>query len=308
MHFPMGGAMTSKVPFQKPPTTPAEQVRLLKSRGLSVSDDRFAAEFLSQINYYRFCGYALHFEHFQNRERTHRYKAGSRFEDVVSLYEFDSELRTLLFSYVEPIEVLFRTAVCSELCLRHRDSHWHLNRALFDESVFEFDRFLDDCKKEYSRSREIFVQAYRAKYSTPELPAAWMMTEILSIGKWSKIFGGLKYNEDKKAIARCMNATPWHLQSWMHSLSYVRNLCAHHSRIWNRTFQIRVNLTKRQKQSILNPARLAAHCTVMADILAGLGKRQGFKQQLVDLFARYPVVPIEKMGFKPDWHRGEIWQ
>ncbi len=300
--------MSSRIPFTKPPTTPECQVQLLRSRGMAIEDEHTAVRFLENVNYYRFCGYALHFEIFENRTRTHQYKKGSSFNDVCTLYEFDSELRTLLFSSIEHIEVAFRTAVCLELCLGYNDSHWYLKKDVYNLSVFSYDVFIDGCRKEFFRSREIFVQSYKDKYSTPELPAAWMLTEVLSIGKWSKIFGGLKNTDDQKAIARRMNATPWHLQSWMHSISYLRNLCAHHCRIWNRTFQIRVNLTKRQKQSVVYPTKMAALCTVMADLLTTLGRKEAFKNQLIELFEKYPGVPILKMGFTDNWKMGAIWR
>jgi abortive infection bacteriophage resistance protein len=183
-----------------------------------------------------------------------------------------------------------------------------LRKDIYNPSVFSYDVFIEDCRKEFARSREIFIRSYKDKYSTPELPAAWMLTEILSMGKWSKISGGLSSPEDQKTISRRFNATPWHLQSWVHSLSYLRNLCAHHSRIWNRTFQIRASLTRRQKESVLDPARLAGFCTVMADLLTTLGRKESFRDRLVDLLRKNPQIPISKMGFAQQWVTGETWR
>lgn len=181
--------MSNRIFFAKPPLTPAQQMALLVSRGMQVSNSNVAETFLTRVNYYRFCGYALHFELFNNGIRTHQYKSRVQFEDVCSLYEFDSELRTLLFSAIEHIEVAFRTAVCLEMALSYNDSHWYLQSGLFNQQ-FNHQQLLDDTRNEFDRSREIFIRNYKQKYSSPLLPPAWMLTEILSLGKWSKVYGG----------------------------------------------------------------------------------------------------------------------
>lgn len=109
--------MNNTTKFAKPPTTFQEQIALLKSRGMVINDVLKAEIFLMQVNYYRFCGYALHYEIFQNGKRSHQYKTGTHFEDVCLLCEFDSKLRNLLFSAIEPIEVAFRTTVCHEIAI-----------------------------------------------------------------------------------------------------------------------------------------------------------------------------------------------
>jgi abortive infection bacteriophage resistance protein len=299
--------MNNRTPFKKPPTTPAQQVALLCSRGMIVSDIAQAESFLTKVNYYRFCGYALHFEVMQNGIRTHQYKPDVRFEDVCMLYEFDSELRTILFSSIEHIEVAFRTAICLEMALATKDSHWYLQPGLFNTS-FNHQQLLDDAQSEFDRSREVFILSYKQKYCAPALPPAWMLTEILPLGKWSKIYSGLKFRDNQKGIARQLNTSYFHLQSWMHGISFLRNLCAHHSRIWNKTFPILVNLTERHKQSVLYHDRLAGFCTVMADLLTTLGRKGEFKRQMGDLFKKYPGVPIAKLGFKEQWDEGATWK
>jgi abortive infection bacteriophage resistance protein len=285
-----------------------EQIKLLQSRGMHIEDFEEAAHFLSTVNYYRFCGYALHYEIFQNRTRTHQYKAGTTFRQVVYLHEFDSKFRTLLFSCIEHIEIAFRTAICLELSLRYKNGHWYLDKALYDPNRFKYDEFIADCRKEFNRSREVFSTAYKENYSKPELPPCWMLSEILSIGKWSKLFSGLRDHSDQKLIAKHFRCHPYHLQSWMHGLSFLRNLCAHHSHIWNKTFPILVHLTDRQKQSVYNPEKIAPFCTVMANLLSTLGRKDAFKSQLVDLLDKFPLVPIEKMGFALGWKESPIWK
>lgn len=292
--------------FPKPATTIDEQIDKLRSRGMIIDDLASARDFLNAVSYYRFSGYALHFEYFKDGERTHKFKPNTIFSNVVKLYNFDSALRTMLFSFIEHIEIAFRTALCDELSLKYKNPHWYLEKTLYNPLKFKYENFTEDCMAEFSRSREIFVQSYKQKYSD-ELPPSWMMAEILSIGKWSKVFGGLINRSDQDAVADRFHAPAWRLQSWMHGLSFLRNLCAHHCRIWNRNLPITPNLTKRQKISVVYHDRLAGACTIMADLLTPMRRKDALKNQLVDLLANNEEVPLIKLGFADNWPESPIW-
>ncbi len=291
--------------FSKPPLPLPDQIALLKSRGMQVVDEPMAANVLLQVNYYRFSGYALHFEVFQNGQRTHQFKPGTRFEDVVNLYEFDTRLRVLLFQYIEPVEVGFRAILCHELSILTNDPHWYLNQNMYDGS-FHFGRFWDDCEAEYNRrTDEVFLQSYRANYNHPPLPPAWMMSEILSIGRWSKVFQHLADSNAKKAVASHFNAKAHYLQSWIHALSVLRNLCAHHSRIWNRNFTIKPTLPSALMTKVLSNTKLAAFVVVLESLLDPLGKKIAFQSDWNTLLAAFPRIPLDKMGFNPQHSSGK---
>lgn len=284
------------VPFTKPPLSLADQVALLKQRGMRIPDPRLAEDTLLRINYYRFSGYALHFEVFQDRQRTHRFRSETGFNAVMDLYEFDTQLRALLFRYIEPVEVAFRAAVCHELSTRTNDSHWYLDPSRYDRQ-FDFRRMMEACQREYDRSEEIFIKNYKRKYSTPVLPPAWMMSEILSIGHWSKVYKHLPDSGAKKAVAQHFATKPHYLESWIHSLSVLRNLCAHHCRIWNRNFTIKPVLPNSLKPLTISNAKLAALTVVLAHLLKPLGKNLDFQNAWAALLAAFPNVPQGKMGF-----------
>ncbi|MBW7863380.1 MAG: Abi family protein [Candidatus Hydrogenedentes bacterium] len=283
--------------FSKPPLTLSGQIALLKSRGMQVDDDLAAENVLLRLNYYRFSGYALHFEIFQDGQRTHNFKPGTLFDDVVNLYEFDTRLRALLFCYIEPVEVAFRAVLCYELSLLTGDPHWYLDPGMYDER-FDLGRLWDDCETEYQRrSDEVFIESYRSKYSFPPLPPAWMMSEILSIGRWSKVFQHLADQNARKAVARQFNTKPYYLQSWIHALSVLRNLCAHHSRIWNRNFTISPALPSPIKARVLSNTKLAVFVAVLESLLTPLGKEIEFQRGWNALLTEFPLVPLDKMGF-----------
>jgi len=284
--------------FSKPPLSLADQVALLKNRGMLIADEKAAENALLHLNYYRFSGYALHYELFSGGQRTHQFAAGTRIEDVLYLYDFDSRLRALLFRFIEPVEVAFRAAVCHELCTRTNDSHWHLNPGMYDNR-FHFNRLRNDCEEESERNKdEVFIRSYRIKYDQPPLPPAWMMSEILSIGRWSKIYAHLASHEAKQAVAGVFSTKPHYLQSWIHALSVLRNLCAHHSRIWNRSFKIKPALPKAFKASGSGHTRLAAQVFVLKSLLAPLEKDGEFRREWNALMDAFPGVPRRNMGFE----------
>jgi abortive infection bacteriophage resistance protein len=289
--------------FIKPPIPLAKQVDLLRRRGMQISDQNVAEQFLLHLNYYRFSGYALHFEIFKDRRRTHHFKSSTSFSKVIELYEFDSQLRALLFQYIEPVEVAFRATICYELSIKTGNPHWHLDQNRYKEG-FDFSRLIEDCRREYDRSDEIFIQSHRLKYGKKSLPPAWMMSEILSIGLWSIIFKNLTAAEAKKSIALHFNTKPYFLESWIHSISVLRNLCAHHCRIWNRTFTIRPKLHSYQKSLIDNDKKVASLIVVLLHLLKTLNKNSEFENALIALLNAKPDIPRDKMGFTKEIMKG----
>ncbi|WP_081779105.1 Abi family protein [Legionella sainthelensi] len=63
-----------------------------------------------------------------------------------------------------------------------------------------------------------------------------MIVELLPIGTWSILYTNLKYRSDKKNISDTFKLSPIECGSCLHTLTYIRNLCAHNSRLWNRHF------------------------------------------------------------------------
>jgi len=244
--------------FDKPPLTVSSQVNLLKSRGLIVKDIEIAEQFLLHCNYYRFSGYALHFEIFENRERTHKFRSNTTFENVKDLYEFDDRLRAILFDYIGHIEISVRSTLCNVMALRTMDSHWYLDRNLFcsefkqknKRGKVEYSLFLNAVKDESYRSREIFIKSYKKKYCKPKHPPSWMIIEILTMGNWSKLYNNLDSQVYKEEISNLYDVNVKYFESWIRALSGLRNHCAHHSRIWNKKFHISPSLTNQTKKQL----------------------------------------------------------
>lgn len=192
-----------------------------------------AAHYLSNISYYRLRAYTYPFQ--DRNDPNHVFLKNTTFEEVVSLYVFDRKLRILLFDALEKTEVALRTKIIYELALKH-GSHWHEDVALF-RVPSRFFRDINKLYEEVDRSTETFIKHYKTQYTHPATPPAWMSLEVASLGLLSKIFENLKKGPEKKTITTAFGlSNPVILESWMHSFAHLRNICAHHARLWNRRF------------------------------------------------------------------------
>lgn len=285
--------------YNSPPTTIDQQLKLLESRGMIISDKTFATDFLNKVSYYRFVGYALHYEKFKDRIRTHKYKDNTTFEDVTSIYYFDDKLRSVLFDAITHIEVAFRTQLCLKMSLKTKDSHWQLNRRHV-KSQFNHVKFIGDIEREIKRSKEIFIKSYIDKYTEPKLPASWMLIEIISFGNWSKIYKSLEYIDVKKDIASYFNIKSFLLESWIQSITVVRNICAHHGRLWNISLTTKPSTSKKMRD-IYNPVELkkiVILLDIISELLKPLNEYTIFINNLNSLFKDYPNIPISSIGLK----------
>lgn len=159
----------------------------------------------------------------------HVFKPKSKFENVVTLYNFDKELRTLIFSAIQSIEIALRTKVI-QIVSSNCGAFWFADKSLFSNTTI-FSKCLSNIEEELKRSKEDFLIEHFAKYDNPSYPPAWKTLEVSSFGTLSKLYCNLADNNLKKQIAREFGL-PQHLylESWIKSLSVLRNCIAHHAR------------------------------------------------------------------------------
>lgn len=290
--------MIEKKIFNKPPLSVEKQVELLSSRGVLINNLESAVRFLGDVNYYRFSGYALYYEIFKNGERTHTFKPGTKFEWIQNIYWFDSELRSVLFEAIEPVEIAFRTTICLEASLFYNDSHWYQRENVFDKR-FEREDFFRSCKKEMEQSHEIFVKSYKEKYLSPQLLPCWMLTEIIPLGRWSRIYASLKERIIRKRISDRFDCSEKELKSWMHGLTTLRNLCAHHARVWNRGFSIMISLRSDWLAQIQNIDKVAVYFPLLIHLHGTLSDDYCVKDAFDEIKKKWKdKIDIKDMGFK----------
>lgn len=235
--------MSNRIPYSKPHLSYQDQLSKLKSRGLTVNDEPKALHLLEHLSYYRLSGYWFPF---LSDKVKHQFKAGSTFEDSFSLYCFDNELKQIISNELGKIEIAIRAKLVHTNSLYYH-SFWFADSSLFtNNSIFSIT--LSKLEKELDRSHEVFINSFFIKYSD-KYPPSWITLEVVSMGTLSILYKNLKPSKAKKEIADHFGLSPKILISWLHVLVYVRNLCAHHSRVWNRELRIRPKNLKRPRRN-----------------------------------------------------------
>jgi abortive infection bacteriophage resistance protein len=299
-------------PYTKKPSTIAEQMTLLKDRGLEIADPALLEHFLTHVGYYRLAGY---WQIFQNDPVTHTFTPGTTFEQIVELYDFDRELRILLYDAIERIEISFRGNLTHQLCIPY-GAYWFKDDALIRDAARHEENKLS-ISDEVDRSKEEFIKHHDAHYGNVDFPPAWKTIHVLSFGTISKIYTNLKSSlPEKNAIARTFGLPNYiYMESWMQTISVLRNHCAHHSRIANRVFdfppkRLRTSphpwitqLPATQQEASLLYTQLCAVKLLMHQCSPG----NHFTTKLKTLIVKYPGVNIRRMGFPRNWDGEDLW-
>lgn len=232
--------------FPKPPLAVSAQVQLLKDRGMLFADERRAVRVLQNINYYRLRAYWLPFEvpeAVRPQAAEHHFRHGTSFDAVVSLYVFDRKLRLLLLEAIERVEIAMRTHWAQTLAERN-GPHAYLRPELFHKRHI-YESCMSSLDEELARSKETFVQHYRETYTNPSRPPIWAICELLTLGQLSKWLGNVNLRADRQAMAHRLGLDEVVVCAFAHHLTHVRNLCAHHCRVWNRKLTLTMTLPKR---------------------------------------------------------------
>lgn len=283
--------------YNKPALNVKQQIELLKSRNLIIDDYNYAELILNNITYYRLSSYMKFFQ------INDRFKSNTTFERIIDLYNFDKELRSLIFENIRLVEISIRTKICLHMCTNY-GTHWFNNENNFKNEK-SYSATLDILNNEKALQKDTFIKYYTNKYSEPKMPPFWMFSEVLSMGDLSKILSCLNF-KDLKQIAN--NLTPNYytapvLSNWMHVLATIRNICAHHSRLWNRELKIKFSRPQKITQWDLNKVKLDkvyAVCFVLS-LLLKQHPCSNFDEELNDLLNKYSNIDITCMGFPSKW-------
>lgn len=297
--------------FTKPAVDLNAQIALLRERGLKIADDARARHYLRFIGYYRLAGYALPLQIDYNADGQHHFLDGVSFYDILDLYVFDRKLRLLVMDAVERIEVAFRSQLSQAMSESH-GPHWFVEVKHFQPRYDHAD-FIMRVKKEIGHDgnraavRQTFIKHYYEKYGDPELPPSWMVFEVLSFGTVSLAYKHLA-RQNQKLVAQPFGLSSEVLSSWLHSLSYLRNLAAHHQRLWNRAYTIKPIQAKQYADELQDTTRFYAQAVTIEVLLRVVSPETHWYQRLCDLFAEHPKVRVDRLGFPADWQQRPLWR
>lgn len=297
--------------MSKAPKTIQEQINLLQSRNMAFRQIADAPHFLSNISYYRLKGY---WWEMQDDKVNHHFRSDSFFEDVIDLYNFDRHFRLILFNAIERIEVALRTKLIYHLSLTN-GPEWYLNPKLFDKE-YEFKLFLSKVEEDLGRSSEEFIVKHYENHPGEE-PESWKALEVLSMNTLSKLYQNLKHQlPEKNKIAQEFGLyNQKHLVSWLRAVTLVRNIIAHHGRLWNRVIINKYDWPPTSPHLILsyvpdNDQRRKIFPLLSAIIYMNdrISPGHNIKSELIELFNKFPKIPLGRMGFPKDWKNEPVWK
>lgn len=243
--------------YSKPWLSTGQQLDQLIARGLLVSDRQKALEYLQRIGYYRLSAYwyplrlRAAFCPLSEQSRKPKkaraatvaldeFRPGACFQQAVELYVFDKQLRLLTLDALERIEIALRVDISHTLGAL--DPFAYLKPELLHHSfsmdldartgVTGLHQWQSKHAQLIMRSKEEFVRHNKDRYGLPL--AIWVACELWDFGTLSTLYAGMRETEQDAISHKYGIHNGRTFAKWLRSLNYLRNVCAHHSRLWNR--------------------------------------------------------------------------
>lgn len=297
----------SKVPYTKPALSYADQLQQVKSRGLIITNENEFLRLLELKSYYRLSGY---WYPLLADKQNHLFKPDANFETAWQMYQFDRDLRQLIINEMEKVEIAVRAKMIY-IFAHSFGAFWHTNPALFSNKALH-SKTIDKIKEEFRRSDASFIRSYKMKYSDP-IPPCWTAFEVISFGSLSVLFDNLRPGRSKREVANWFGLDDKTFGSWLHSLVYVRNVCAHHSRLWNRELRIQPKYPISTAKQWLNNLRIDNHkiyyiLSMLLFLLQFLDNGHSLISDLKQLLQKYPNIDPAAMGFPDGWEKEPLWR
>lgn len=316
--------------YAKPFLTIAEQVALIARRGMHIADAAEAEHYLRHEGYYRLGAYLHPFRQTipVTGQRLDTYVPTARFSDVIRLYEYDKWLRLVMLSGLRAIEISVRVAIAHHLGAKdifaHENPHCFNNAFTTQESSrrgkTQYQAWLDKYHLLLARDdQEDIVRQFISKYGQ-KIPI-WVAIELWDFGLLTRFFGGMKFT-DQQAISRHYGVDEPHLfASWLRSFNYVRNVCAHHSRLWNRNIVEQPRLVTKHPDSLLRHlterdargagTRVYSILALATFVLRRMNYRGPWSRNAVQLLERFPAcesLSSGMMGVPHNWRELPLWK
>ena len=211
-----------------------EQVSLLLQRGLVIDNETECSAFLVANGYYRFSGYARYFQRAPH-EGDDMFVPGTNFSQIRAIYEADVELRATLVPRLAAVEILLRAHTAQVVADDHGSCGRYLEKDFYID-VGDGEPTVEACLRDIERSKERHILRYMPSGGGApdfsELPI-WSAVQAWSFGTLSKCIERGANGTLADAVATSLGVVKAGFAYRVRSLVYLRNRCAHHSRLWH---------------------------------------------------------------------------
>lgn len=292
--------------MSKATLTYAEQLDLLISRGLIVNDEAHALHCLANYNYYRL---SIYWRCFTESGDHDHFKAGTTFEQIWELYNFDRGLRKLVNEACKRLEISARSRWAYELGQEYGPQAYE-DPAVFN-SAQNHTKLLAGLDAHFAQSKEDFVLHYKSKHQ--HRPEIWIVVELFDFGRFRYFYNVTKRAQTRKRIADHYELPEATFCSLLTVCNYLRNICAHHSRLWNRKLTYKLTLPEKKPPTLIpnlryspdddeNESRKIYNSLVILSHLNQIIEPQGdWTLRLITHLQTLPPELIPDMGFPADW-------
>lgn len=281
-----------------------EQLNILSSRGLTVNDETKAKTFLLENNYYRVSGYTL------TLREGNVFSKSATFQQIYDIYNLDRELRNLLLFYIELIEIKMKSVYAYEFTKIYNPIDYLDSKYFTDAEAHKTIVNKAAQQIKHRINSEPYIRHFIRELNE-ELPL-WAFVDLLTISNISLLYSITKERQIKENVAQAFglkkhNKRTALLGKYMHSMTILRNLCAHGSRLYNRVFQQKPSLNKKEKELLIknesgkpDNSHLYGFLFIMKRMLP-VDSFNTFKSSLIELAEKYPDVDLSYLGFREDW-------
>lgn len=265
---------------------------------------------LASVSYYRLSAYWHPFR----AEGSNKFVDGTCFDRVWESYAFDRQLRLLAMDAIERIEIAIRTQIVYHHARLFGPFGYATNPSSLPELVGDRRaRFFSSLDDEIARSRETFVKHYKQKYREERYLPLWMSTELMSFGSILTLFNGCSEGI-RRAVSRPFEIEPEVLSSWLLALNTVRNVCAHHGRLWNRELGTTPKIPRERKHPEwhkpyrLEAGRVFSILTISNYCLRHISPSTGWAKRWRALLEAFPRIHRRSLGVPPNWLVSSLWE
>lgn len=326
--------------FAKPHRSHADLVQILVDRGLTCSGRDAAEQLVRSVGYYRLSAYVYPFRVLLPEDerqvaspvhyRSDQIVAGTTFEHVAALWKFDRDLRLRCLDAIETVEIGLRAQIAH--VLGERDVFGHVHRDALDGEACAapadsrvvagpdaFDDWQQRCGALQHKARaEDHVRHHLLRYGPP-LPI-WIAVEVLDMGALVRLYKLLN-KRDQNTIARAFGVSGGPLLGkWLTQINYLRNVCAHHSRLWNRS--LTYSTPKFSPGQVDDRLKHASQCgqrdriyvvlALLAYMVRHVDPTSNWPRSLLTKARKFPALtgisPESDMGFPVGWDDLALWR
>jgi abortive infection bacteriophage resistance protein len=303
------GFFMDTIKYTKQSLTLDEQINFLKNQGLIIEDPKIAKYVLIVVGYYRLSGYLLPFKSQHQHQSPRQFKPKTSFDQIWQLYQFDRELRLLTLDAIEKIEVAFRSTISNVTSIEF-NPFWYTDQSYHRDKT-SYLALMKNIKKVMHEKNETFIKHYVKKYHEPKYPPIWIIIETLSFGACSKLFKNIKPVAVRQEICKTFEQHSTVIESWVQTLTYIRNICAHHARLWNRWVVNAPLIPKNDKyrnQINVNNRKFIIVAYIVFSLLKTVAPKSPWRNKLFKLFEKYESIPGHVMGFQNNWREDPFWK